>query len=118
MKRLSRVVTEVEKIKTRAGDRLKMLRALLGMTQMEMAKLLETDLARYKNIEHKKVKVNENEFECAGRQLPELLHYIVYEGETSLSSLQSSQKPLVRLIAAKINTGRLSNSDLPVNLTQ
>lgn len=92
---------------TKAGDRLKALRILVGLTRDEMAELLDIPVVRYKNVESKKVRMAEDEYSAICSRFPEFSHYLTHEGHISLEELQASQQKLVRLAAAAIDAGKI-----------
>lgn len=89
-----------------ASDRIKWLRQVIGYNQAEMAELLGVDFFRYKNIEQKKARVTEGEFEPLCRKFKGLIHFLVYGGVISLDELLESKEPLERMLAAAIESGR------------
>ncbi|MCO1336004.1 helix-turn-helix domain-containing protein [Microbulbifer sp. OS29] len=94
-------------LKLRAGDRLKVIRELMGLTRDEFAELLKLDYIRLKNIEQKRAKVAEFEYEQFGQRFPELIPFFTYEGDIVISDLSASNERLCRLVAAKIEAGQI-----------
>ncbi len=94
-------------MKLRAGDRLKAIRELMGMTREEFGQLIDIDWVRIKNIEQKKARVAEDEFAKIGQMFPELMPWLTYEGDIDLEGLKTSQEKLCRLVAAKIEAGQI-----------
>lgn len=92
---------------TTAGDRLKALRELIGLTQSEFADFLNIEFSRYKNVESKKVRMSEGEFEAVCKNFPKLCEWITYEGDIKLSELKRSQEAFVKLAVAQIEAGRI-----------
>lgn len=92
---------------TTAGDRLKALRQLMGLTQEEMAELFDISLSRYKNVEKKTVRMAEGEFSAACSRFPEFVHYLTYQGKIDIKALHESQDKLVRFAAAAIDAGKI-----------
>lgn len=92
---------------TKAGDRLKALRMLMGLDQNEMAEILGIEPSRYKNVEAKKVRVAEDEFSAVCSRFPEYVHYLTYEGELDLEAMRRSQEALVKFAAAAIEAGKI-----------
>ena len=94
-------------LKTKAGDRLKGLRLLIGLTQDEMAEMLELPFTRYRNVEGKKARMAEDEFSAVCARFPEFALYLTYEGNIDFDALKASQEKLVKLAAAAIEAGRI-----------
>ncbi|MCO1336003.1 helix-turn-helix domain-containing protein [Microbulbifer sp. OS29] len=94
-------------LKLRAGDRLRVIRELMGLTRDEFAELLKMDYVRLRNVEQKRAKVSEFEYEQAGKLFPELIPYFAYEGDIVVSELAESEQELCRLMAAKIEAGQI-----------
>lgn len=91
------------KLKTNAGDRLKGIRYLLDMSQKQFAEFINIPLTRYKTVELLRSRVAEDIFASVCSQAPNLTAFLVYEGEISLNNLARSDKPIERLIPAKID---------------
>ncbi|WP_445357307.1 helix-turn-helix domain-containing protein [Microbulbifer sp. ANSA002] len=91
--------------KLRAGDRLRAIRELTGLTQKEFAELLKLELVHLKNMEYKKNRVTEECYEAVGFTFPELLPWFVYEGPVNLQGLRNSENKLCKFIAARIDAG-------------
>ncbi|MFS1525791.1 helix-turn-helix domain-containing protein [Microbulbifer sp. 2304DJ12-6] len=94
-------------MRLRAGERLKAIRELMGLTREEFANLLSLDMIRISNIEQKRAKVAEEEFEKVGQRFPELIPYLAYEGDIVLADLKASDEKLCALVAAKIEAGQI-----------
>lgn len=94
-------------MKTKAGERLKALRLLMGLTQDEMADYLELPRQRYKNVENLKVRMAEDEFAATCERFPEFAFYLTFEGDIDFQAVQSSQERLVKLAGAHIEAGRI-----------
>ena len=92
---------------TKAGDRMRALRELMGLTRHEMAEFLEIDPMRYANVEKKNVRMAEAEFAAACSRFPEFMGYLTYEGKIDIEELQNSQEKLVRFAAAAIDAGKI-----------
>ncbi|WP_444894937.1 helix-turn-helix domain-containing protein [Microbulbifer sp. SSSA005] len=94
-------------LKLRAGDRLRVIRELMGLTRDEFAELLGFDYVRLRNVEQKRAKMAEFEYEQVGKMFPELIPYLTYEGNIVISELTASKEELCRLMAAKIEAGQI-----------
>jgi transcriptional regulator with XRE-family HTH domain len=94
-------------MKLKAGDRIKALRELVGITREEFANNLEIDFIRLRNIEQKKCRVSEDEIAKICAAFPEVGPWLAWEGDISLDSLKESQRALCKLIAAKIEAGQI-----------
>jgi plasmid maintenance system antidote protein VapI len=94
-------------MKYKAGERLQVMRELMGVTRVDFADMLGLDFFRLKNIEQKKCRMGEEEFAKIGAMFPEMLFWLTFEGDISLEELRNSPATLVRLIAAKIEAGQL-----------
>ncbi len=92
----------VHKIKVSAGSRIKLVRLLLGFPQKEFSDLVQMPLIRLKNIELGRSKVREDDFETICPIFPELSNWIAYQGDIHITTLQSSENKLIRMIAAKL----------------
>lgn len=97
-----------------AADRLKQLRELMGLQREDFAKLLGMEFSRYKNLELKRGRINEEEFAAIGAVLPDFLHWIICAGDLEWEALQSSQSVWTKLIGARIEAGQV-NTVLPLN---
>ena len=86
----------------KAGERLKGLREITGLTQAEFAEVTGLSLIRLRNLEHRKARVAEDEFEKIGELFPEFVHWMTYEGDISIEDLKNSDQLVCRLFAAKI----------------
>ena len=91
--------------KLKAGERLKGLREITGLTQAEFAEVTGLSLIRLRNLEHKKARVAEDEFEKIGVLFPQFVHWMTYEGDIDMEDLKNSDQNLCRLIAARIDAG-------------
>ncbi len=89
-----------------ASDRIKWFRLAINYSQPEMADLLGIDFIRYKNIEQRKARVSELEFEPLCRQFKGLVHFFTYGGELDLEALRVSDEPLERLLVAAIESNK------------
>jgi len=91
----------------KTNERVRAIRELLGLTQEQFASHLEVQFVRYRNIEQGQCRVAEEEFAALGKNFPELLPFITFEGPISLPTLQQSENNLLRLAAAKIEAEQL-----------
>ncbi|MGI1677549.1 MAG: helix-turn-helix transcriptional regulator [Cellvibrionaceae bacterium] len=94
-------------METKASQRLKALRLLMGFKQEEIANLLDIPAIRYKNVEIGRVKISEDEYSGIGKALPALLPWLVYSGPINLEELKVSDNANERLVAAAIESGRI-----------
>ncbi len=94
-------------MKLSAGERIKIIRDLTGYTREQFAEQINVELLRMRNIEQGKVRVAEMEFAGVGILLPEMVAWLVYEGDIVLDDLKNSESPLSRLIAARIDAGHV-----------
>ena len=90
----------------RAGERLKVVRDLMGVTRQDFADMLGIDFIRLRNVEQLRARMSEDEFAVIGEQFPELMPWLVYEGPVDLQALKDSQHHLCRLVAARIDAGQ------------
>ena len=93
-------------MKYKAGERLKFLRELMGLSREEFAQTIEIDVIRLRNMEQKRCRVCEDEFAKIGFLFPEIIPWFLFEGDINLELLKSSDKDLLRLVAAKIEAGQ------------
>lgn len=100
------------KLKTQAGERLKAVRKMLGMTQKEFAIFVDIPLTRYKGIEIAHTRVAEDLFASACSKLPTFIQFIVYEGTVSLKDLSNSSMPMERLAAANFDVKGISSDSI------
>lgn len=98
-------------METRAGDRLKALRKLTGMTREGFADFCEIPRNRYYNVEQMRVRMAEDEYAAVGEKFPEFLAWLAFEGPIRVSELKSSEQALVRAAAGVIESGQLP--DIP-----
>lgn len=91
----------------KTNERVRAIRELLGLTQEKFASHLGVQFVRYRNIEQGQCRVAEEEFATLGKNFPELLPFITFEGPISLSALQQSENNFLRLAAAKIEAEQL-----------
>ena len=101
---------ETVQMQYKTNERVKALRELLGFTQEKFASYLGVPFVRYRNIEQGQCRVAEEEFATLGKNFPELLPFMTFEGPISLTALQQSENNLLRLVAAKIEAEQLPKS--------
>lgn len=89
----------------KAGDRLKGLRLILGLTREQMADGIPIKRSRYYNLEQLKARVADVDFEMLGEKYPEFVHWLVMGGKIKISELKKSSDPLVRSAAIKLEAG-------------
>lgn len=94
-------------MKLRAGQRLKAIRELMGMTRDEFCELVGVEWVRLRNVEQLNAKMAEDEFAKIGRMFPELMPWLTYEGDIVVDDLRNSQEKFCRLVAAKIDAGQI-----------
>lgn len=94
-------------MKLKAGERLRGLRELMGLSRPEFAEALGIDPARLRNIELQRTKVNEDDFAAIGSVLPELLPWLTYEAEIPFEELLRSENKWLRLVVARIEAGKI-----------
>ncbi|MCO1336002.1 hypothetical protein MO867_16855 [Microbulbifer sp. OS29] len=94
-------------MKLRAGQRLKGMRELLGITREDFSGLVDIPWIRMKSIEQQKVRMAEDEFAKIGHKFPEFMPWITYEGDIVVEDLRNSSEPLCQLAAAKIAAGQI-----------
>ncbi|WLQ14422.1 XRE family transcriptional regulator [Hahella aquimaris] len=93
-------------MKLKAGERLKGLREFAGLTRQDFSNVTNIELPRLTNIEKLRVKVSEDEFAKVGLLFPEVVQWLVFEGDISLEALRASEQKYCRLIAAKFEAGQ------------
>ncbi len=84
------------------------LRTSLGITQREMAGLVDCNFSRYKNVEHETVRVSEQEIMPLCKTFQNLCHFITFGGKIDLEALELSDEPLEKLLAEKLKAKRVS----------
>ena len=94
-------------MKNKAGERLKAIRELMGITREDFAKNLQLDFMRLRNIEQCKIRMAEEEFYKIGEAFPEIMPWLTYEGEIKIQTLKDSDSSIIKLIAAKIEAGQI-----------
>lgn len=94
----------------KTNERVKAVRELLGFTQEAFAAHMGLPFMRYRNIEQGQCRVAEEEFAGFGRNYPEFLHFITFEGPIVFDALKTSDNKLLRLAAANIDAERLPKS--------
>ncbi len=103
-----------QKLKT--GDRLRIIRELIGLTQREFASFLGIEMSKLKNIEYKRNRVTEEIYEKIGENFPELLKWFVYEGPVDLPELRNSDSKYCKFIAARFDAGLVPEEYFPEDL--
>lgn len=94
-------------MKFKAGERVKVIRELMGITREDFAQVVNIEFIRLRNIEQGKVRMAEDEFAKVCSVFPEMMAWLTIEGEISLDSLKNSQQTLCKLMAAKIEAGQI-----------
>lgn len=97
-------------MKYRVGERLKMVRVLLGLTQPQFAEHLGIDFLRVKNCEQLKIKVSETEYDALAIHYPELFPFFAHEGVINSEELRASKNARSRLIMSKFDAGDLNKN--------
>jgi transcriptional regulator with XRE-family HTH domain len=93
-------------MKYKAGERLRFLRELMGLTREQFANTIGIDFIRLRNMEQKRCRVGEDEFAKIGLLFPEIIPWIIFEGDINLELLKVSDQVLLHLVAAKIEAGQ------------
>lgn len=91
----------------KTGERLQLIREIIGLTREEFSEILGIDQIRLKNMEQTKCRVAEDEFEKIGLHFPQLLPWLAYEGDITMESLKESDDRLIKLAVARIQAGQL-----------
>ena len=88
-----------------------MLRVTLNQSRQEFAALLDLDFYRLTNVESGRVRAAEDELAKVAMRFPELVHWLVYEGDISMKAVRESDSPLVRLFGAQVEAGLVPKGD-------
>ncbi|MEW5250715.1 helix-turn-helix domain-containing protein [Microbulbifer sp. 2201CG32-9] len=88
-----------------AGGRLRIIRETLGFTQPEFAEKLGLKFHQIQNIEYGRHRITEEVFATVGKNMPELLPWVAYGGQTDIEVVRKSDNPLCKLIATRIDIG-------------
>lgn len=102
------------KLKTQAGQRIKALRQLFGITQKDFAELIGIPLTRYKSIEILNTRTAEDVLATVCTLFPSFMAYVVIEGDIYLKSLAESSSSYERLAVARYDARSLP-SDSGIN---
>lgn len=94
----------------KAGERLRMVRELMDLTQKEFAQETGLNATRIKNLEQFKVRVSELEYDAVAETYPELVAFFAHEGLISENRLRTSSNPRVRLIMSLLDAGDLAEN--------
>jgi len=100
---------EGAKMQFKAGERLKMVRELMGLTREEFAEDTGLNPVRLKNVEYFKVRMSELEYDAVIKTLPELACFVTHEGMISADRLRTSSNPRLRLIVSRLEAGDIDN---------
>lgn len=95
-----------------AGERIKGLRELMGLSRTEFGELVGIEPARIRNIELLRTKVNEDDFAALGVAVPQLIPWLTYSAALTFDELVQSQNKLLRLITARIEAGQVPEESL------
>jgi transcriptional regulator with XRE-family HTH domain len=94
-------MTDKVKLRTKAGERIKGMRMLFGITQKDFAKMIDIPLARYKSIEILNTRAAEDVLAAACILFPNFMAFIVIEGKISLKALTNSDSDFERKAAER-----------------
>lgn len=90
-----------------AGQRLKAIRLLADLKQMEFCELSGIDYDRLRNIEPKKQRMADEDFQKICSLLPPLSEYLTHGGTISVSALKQLDLKLARLLVMHIELGEI-----------
>ncbi|WP_226648174.1 helix-turn-helix domain-containing protein [Microbulbifer variabilis] len=93
-----------------AGGRLRIVREAVGLTQADFAKKLDLKTHQIKNIEYGTSRISEDVFAIIGREMPELLPWVVYGGTASIEQLRQSKSDFCKLLLARLDIGLVTNA--------
>lgn len=96
-----------------AGERFQIVREMLDFTREDFAKLTGIPFTRLRNIEHERTILNVEDFQKLAAVLPELLPWIIYEGDINLDDLRASKHPQSRVMAEIFEQGRQPGGRMP-----
>lgn len=94
-----------------AGQRIKLLRITLNQTRQEFGALIDVEIYRLRNVESGRVRAAEEELANVSQLCPELIHWIVYEGDISMAEVRKSESPIVRLFGAQVDAGMVPKGE-------
>ena len=89
----------------RAGQRMKAMRELFGLTREQMSKTCGINENRYRNVERQNAKMNEDEFLKVGSLFPEFLPWLAIEGPINIHDLKNSKNGFCASAAERIENG-------------
>lgn len=98
----------------RSGERLRALRYLLGLTQMDMCRFLEFTRHRLNNVEHSIAKMNEDDFRKIITVMPEAFRYILL-GEPMKQSELLNSDTIMCTIPSRVKAG-LAPPEFPAEM--
>lgn len=90
-----------------AGERFQIVREMLDFTREDYAELTGIPFTRLRNIENDRTILNVDDLQKLALVMPEMLPWIIYEGDINLDELQKSKFPQSRVVADMFEQGRL-----------
>lgn len=90
-----------------AGERFQIVREMLEISREDFSDLTGIPFTRLRNIEHNRTILNVDDLQLLAKILPELLPWIIYEGNINLDELRASRHQLSRSVAEIFEYGRL-----------
>lgn len=90
-----------------AGERFQIVREMLDFSREEFADLTGIPFARLRNVENARTILNVEDFQKLALVIPEMLPWIIYEGDINLEALRKSKFPQSRAVADMFDQGRL-----------
>lgn len=94
-------------MKFKAGERVRIVREILGLTREEFAHILGIDWVRLKSVEILTARVSEVEYEPLGETVPALIPFLIYEAKISLKALEQSDSTYCQVAASNIKINKL-----------
>lgn len=92
-------------METTAADRIRIIRELMGLTRREFALLIGIRTDQLTNLEQKKAHVRAEHLELLGKKFPQLMPFLTYNGEITMSDILESDEAMLRAMAARIQAG-------------
>jgi transcriptional regulator with XRE-family HTH domain len=92
---------------TTAGERLKGLRTLTGLTQKEFAAALGIDYDRLKNIEQHKQRMTDDVFAKACKQFPYFSRYLTFDGDVDFDEMKTDDRKLAKRMVFNIKKNNI-----------
>ena len=94
----------------KAGERLRMVRELMGLTREEFAEDMGLSAVRLKNVEYFKVRMSELEYDAVTEAFPELSCFVTHEGAISADRLRASSNARLRLIISRLEANDIDDN--------